>query len=139
MNRFLPTRDTPQGLVVTLSNSLLADGRLVPSGTAQKLARIVEIIPPDVGVRVEAFTEERSTIVETHDNSYGIAAAVRDVLVDNDTIPRSIPATGFVSNAYGPGRPRRCVQIVISGQGIGNVALLGRTSRHLEAHSTSVL
>jgi outer membrane protein OmpA-like peptidoglycan-associated protein len=138
MNRVLPTRDTPQGLVVTLSNSLVPDGRTVPAETAQKLARIVEIIPPDVGMRVEAYTEERRTPAETHDNSYGIADAVRDVLVDNDNSPRSIAATGFVSNAYRPGRPRRCVQIVISGQGIGNVAVLDRTA-HVEAHSTSVL
>ena len=91
LNSILPARDTPRGLVVTVPES---------SQASERVARIAELIPSDVSVRVAGCTDERR------------ARAVRDVLIANDPVPREIAVTG--------GRANRCVEIVISGQGIGH-------------------
>jgi outer membrane protein OmpA-like peptidoglycan-associated protein len=122
LNRILPTRDTARGLVVTVPETLLADLNTVPPETSARLAKIAAMIPADVTVRVEGYTDDRRATAANQATSYGRAQAVRDVLVENDESPRDILAKGFVSNAVMTGRPNRCVEIVISGRGIGSSA-----------------
>ncbi|MDP8979457.1 MAG: OmpA family protein [Acidobacteriota bacterium] len=127
LNRVLETRDTPRGLVVTVPDSLLADGNTVPPETSKKLAEIAEMFPPDVTIRVEGYTDHRGTSAQNLEASYKRAQAVQDVLAANDALPRRIPTAGFVSNATIAGRANRRVEIVISGQGIGQTVLSART------------
>ena len=117
LNRILPTRETPRGLVITVSEPLLSSNA-VPKPTYDRLARIAELIPPDATIRVEGYTEDLGSNDKNLDGSCGRAEAVRDVLVTNDNASRTILATGFVSNARAAGRASRHVEIVISGKGI---------------------
>ena len=127
LNRILETRDTPRGLVVTVPDSLLSNGSTVPPETSKKLAQIAELFPPDVTIRVQGYTDHRGSDAENEANSYRRAQIVQDVLSANDPLPRRIPTAGFVSNAPVPGRSSRRVEIVISGQGIGETPLSART------------
>ena len=120
LNRILPTRDTPRGLVVTVPDSLLPTRNAISASTSEKLARIAEIIPPDATVRVEGYTDDLGSNEKNQDGSCGRAEAVRDELVANDNASRSIPATGFVSSAAASRASRR-VEIVISGNCIGQM------------------
>jgi len=103
LNRVLKTRDTPRGLVVPVPDSLLSSRNTVPLETAQKLVKIAEMLPPDVTLRVEGYTDHRGREASNEDASYGCAQAVQDVLVANDNSPRSIAIGGFVSSARGRG------------------------------------
>jgi outer membrane protein OmpA-like peptidoglycan-associated protein len=126
LNRILPTRDTPRGLVVTVPDSLLSTKNAVSPETSKKLAQIAEMFPHDVTVRVEGYTDHRGSNAENEANSYRRAQAVQDVLASNDTLPREIAVAGFVSSAPQPGRANRRVEIVISGPGIGQTVSLRR-------------
>ena len=126
LNRVLETHDTRRGLVITVPDSLLSNRNTVPPETSRKLAQIAEMFPPDVTVRVEGYTDHRGSNAENEANSYRRAQAVQDVLVANDTLPRSISIAGFVSSAPLTGRANRRVEIVISGPGIGQAV----ASRH---------
>jgi flagellar motor protein MotB len=119
LNRILETRDTPRGLVIMVTDSMLSNGNVVPPETAEKLAKIAELFPPDVKVRVQGYTEHRGSEAENEASSYRRAQAVQDVLMANDPLPRKIAVAGFVSSAPQAGRSNRRVEIVISGQGIG--------------------
>ena len=77
-------------------------------------------------VRVEGYTDHRTSNAENEANSYRRAQAVEDVLAANDTLPRPIAVAGFVSSAPLAGRANRRVEIVISGPGIGQTV----ASRH---------
>jgi flagellar motor protein MotB len=129
LNRILPTQDTPRGLVVSVPASLLSNHQALPRETSEKLVRIAEIIPPDVAVRVEGYTDDRGTSARNESGSSGLAETVREVLVANDNVPREIMATGFVSKALARARAKRCVQIVIAGRGIGQSVSLARASQ----------
>jgi flagellar motor protein MotB len=126
LNRILETRDMPRGLVITVPDSMLSNGNVVPPETAEKLAKIAELFPPDVKVRVQGYTDHRGSEAENEANSYRRAQAVQDVLMANDPLPRSIKVAGFVSSAPLPGRANRRVEIVISGQGIGEAVSSSR-------------
>ena len=119
LNRILETRDTPRGLVITVTDSMLLNGNVVPPETAEKLAEIAELFPPDVKIRVQGYTDHRGSEAENEAASYRRAQAVQDVLVANDPLPRKIAVAGFVSSAPQASRSNRRVEIVISGQGIG--------------------
>jgi outer membrane protein OmpA-like peptidoglycan-associated protein len=125
-NRILPTRDTARGLIVTVPDSLLSNRNTVPPETSKKLAQIAEMLPPDVTVRVEGYTDHRSSNAENEANSYSRAQAVQDVLMSNDSLPRAIAIAGFVSSAPLAGRANRRVEIVISGAGIGQTVASAR-------------
>ena len=126
LSRILPTRDTPRGLVVTIPGWLLNSSNNVPDGTADRLAKIVEILPPDVNLRVEGYSEDLGSDSENQNASYGRAQLVRDVLASNDDLSHSIVAAGLISTATGLERASRRVEIVISGPGIGQRPLQGR-------------
>jgi len=119
LSRIFSTLDTPRGLIVNIPASLLSSGSGLPRDTSENLAKVAEMLPPDVDVRVEGYTDDRGSASRTLLASCGLAEAVRNVLEQNDTSPREITATGFVSNAVSKLHDRRCVQIVIAGRGIG--------------------
>jgi flagellar motor protein MotB len=126
LNRILDTRDTPRGLVITLPDSMLLNGNMVPPETAEKLAKVAELFPPDVKIRVQGYTDRRGSEAENEAASYRRAQAVQDVLMANDPLPRAIAVSGFVSSAPQAGRSNRRVEIVISGQGIGEAMSFSR-------------
>jgi outer membrane protein OmpA-like peptidoglycan-associated protein len=126
LNRILETRDTPHGVVITVPDSMLLNGNVVPPETAEKLAKIAELFPHDVKIRVQGYTDHRGSEAENEANSYRRAQAVQDVLMANDPLPRSIGVAGFVSSVPLPGRANRRVEIVIFGQGIGEAVSSSR-------------
>ena len=126
LNRILETRDTRHGVVITVPDSLLSSDNVVPPETAEKLAKIAELFPHDVKVRVQGYTDHRGSEAENEAASYRRAQAVQDVLMANDPLPRPIAVSGFVSSAPQAGRSNRRVEIVISGQGIGEAVSSSR-------------
>lgn len=114
LNKILPTRETTQGLVVTVPAALLGNSGDVPDSTSKRLAKIASMMPPDVTVRVTAYSDGERGVAR--------ADAVREVLVQNDDSPREIETAGFVSSS----RLTHGVEIVITGPGLG---LSGLTAR----------
>ncbi|HEV2689676.1 MAG TPA: hypothetical protein VGV35_14030, partial [Bryobacteraceae bacterium] len=56
LSRILPTQDTSRGLVVMVPDSLFSGRNRLLGYASERLARLVEAIPPDVTVRVEGYT-----------------------------------------------------------------------------------
>jgi outer membrane protein OmpA-like peptidoglycan-associated protein len=141
-NAFLTTRDTPRGLVITLSESSFDSNGLRPWAT-DRLARIATLIASHrgLGVHVEGYTDDRGSDGEQQAVSEKHARYVRDALVTNGLAPAFVVATGFgkarpiASSATAAGREQnRRVEVVISGESIGGIALWDKTysltSRH---------
>jgi len=140
-NAFLSTRDTPRGLVITLPESSFDSNGLRPWAT-DRLARIAILISSHrgLGVHVEGYTDDRGSAAEQQAISERHARYVRDSLVTNGLPPAFVVATGFgrvrpIASSTAAGREQnRRVEIVISGDGIGGIALWDKpyslTSRH---------
>jgi outer membrane protein OmpA-like peptidoglycan-associated protein len=141
-NAFLTTRDTPRGLVITLSESSFDSNGLRPWAT-DRLARVATLIASHrgLGVHVEGYMDDRGSDAEQQAISERRARYVRDSLVTNGVAPAFVVATGFgkarplASSATAAGREQnRRVEIVISGESIGGIALWDKTysltSRH---------
>jgi flagellar motor protein MotB len=117
----LTTRDTPRGLVVVVNDSMLpqAGGRL--ANVAAVLAA-----HPELNAQVEGYDQSEARSQEH-------AQDVRSALIAQGARPGSIVAVGYgdsrpiASNATAAGREEnRRVEIVISGDSIGNKALWDR-------------
>lgn len=126
LNGILPTRDTPRGLLVTVPDSMVER-----SGLAQRLTRIAGILSSHPGLRlsVEGYTDDRGSDAEAQKH----AQTVRELLVSAGLSSDAVTAAGLgkdrpiASNATLPGREQnRRVEIVISGQLIGDMALWDR-------------
>jgi outer membrane protein OmpA-like peptidoglycan-associated protein len=141
-NAFIATRDTPRGLVITLSESSFDSNGLRP-WASDRLARIATLISSHrgLGVHVEGYTDDRGSDSEQQAISERRARYVRDSLVTNGVAPGFVVATGFgrarpiASSATASGREQnRRVEIIISGESIGGIALWDKpyslTSRH---------
>jgi outer membrane protein OmpA-like peptidoglycan-associated protein len=123
LNGTLVTRDTPRGLVVTVSDSMFEPGNDRLRGVAsQPLANLAAILSshPGLSVRVEGYADSNGLSDER-------ARSVRTALVASGAAPDSISAVG-----YGNSRPivtpasaeqNRRVEVVIYGDAIGNHAL----------------
>jgi outer membrane protein OmpA-like peptidoglycan-associated protein len=123
LNSTLTTRDTPRGLVVTVSDSLFEPGNDRLRGVAsQPLANLAAILSshPGLSVRVEGYADSTGLSDER-------AHSVRTALVASGAAPDLISAVG-----YGNSRPivtpasaeqNRRVEVVIYGDAIGNHAL----------------
>ena len=131
----LDTRDTPRGLVVTVTDPLFESesGDVLRPAATERLMRIASIVKahPDLVIRVEGFTDDRES---GRDLSQRRAEAVRETLTRYGVAPRSIIAVGLgnsrplESNATAAGRAQnRRVELEISGSSIGNMALWDRT------------
>jgi flagellar motor protein MotB len=129
LNGTFATRDTPRGLVVTVSDSMFEPGNEgLRADAAQRLANIAAIVTahPGLNVRVEGYSDAAG-------RSDARAQAVRSVLIGRGARPDSIMAVGYgnarpiASNATAAGREQnRRVEVVIYGGGIGNKALWDR-------------
>jgi len=134
LNSMLVTRDTPRGLVVTVTDPYFeseSNDTLRPAAT-ERLMRIAVMLKahPDLVVRVEGFADDRhrGDICERR------ADAVRTMLVRYGVAPNSIQILSYgssrplESNATASGRAQnRRVEIVVAGQSIGDMALWDRT------------
>ena len=125
LNGVLPTRDTPRGLLVTVSDAQ------IDRGLADRLQRIATFLAahPGLTLRVEGYTDDHGSDAECERH----AQVVREQLVANGLQPNSVTAIGIgrdrpiASNATATGREQnRRVEIVISGDPIGNMALWDR-------------
>ena len=131
----LDTRDTPHGLVATVTDGLFeseSSDALRPAAT-ERLMRIASVLRahPDLTIRVQGYTDDRE---HGRDISQRRAEAVRAALVRYGVAPRSVIALGFgnsrpiESNATASGREEnRRVEIEIAGASIGDMATWDRT------------
>ncbi len=131
LNGPLPTRDTPRGLVATVSGSAFTGGALRQT-SIEPIARIGAIIAANPGLRVE---------VEGHMDSPGSEAvsaeraeAVREIILSRGVSANAVVARGLgnsrplTSNATEAGRQEnQRVEIVISGDMIGSTPFWDRT------------
>jgi len=136
MGGILPTRDTPRGLVVTITDSSFETGHgtLRPDVSA-RLGRLASLLSSrrDLTISVEGFTDDRAGTAEERTISQRRAQEVRAALVLHGLSPEAVDAAGLgrehplASNATESGREQnRRVEIVISSPSIGNMALWDR-------------
>jgi flagellar motor protein MotB len=137
LNGIMPARDTPRGLVVAVPDSMLVTSPRNPAPpVARQLAQIAALITtyPGLRVRVEGYSDDRGSDLESRSISQGRAQVVRDILVTN-----GVPSSAAMAAGYGKDRPiasndsaagrdqNRRVEIVIVGQAIGEQTALDRT------------
>jgi outer membrane protein OmpA-like peptidoglycan-associated protein len=127
LNGTFATRDTPRGLVLTVTHSMF-DGDGLRFDTGQRLANVAAVLAshPELSVRVEGYAEGQALSQER-------AQAVRAALVAQGARPGSVAAIGFgdsrpiASNATAAGREQnRRVEVVVIGDSIGSTALWDR-------------
>jgi outer membrane protein OmpA-like peptidoglycan-associated protein len=126
LNGTLSTRDTPRGLVVTVTDSMFESGNdTLRSDADQRLRNIAAVVSshPGLSIRVEGYADVEGL-------SQARAESVRAALIARGSSPDAITAAGFgnarpiASNATAAGREQnRRVEVVISGPSIGNKAL----------------
>jgi outer membrane protein OmpA-like peptidoglycan-associated protein len=136
LNGVFTARDTPRGLVVTLPDTCFESGATLRRNSSERLGLIASMLARrgDLTAYVEGFTDDRGSDREQREVSERRAREVRATLVGNGLAPVAVQAVGFggtrplVSNASASGREQnRRVEIVISGPGIGGMALWDRT------------
>jgi outer membrane protein OmpA-like peptidoglycan-associated protein len=121
------TRDTPRGLVVTVSDPMFSHDGL-REDASRRLANVAAIVSshPGLSVRVEGYADSEALSAEH-------AQAVRAALVARGARPDAVAAIGYgdsrpiASNATEAGREQnRRVEVVIYGNSIGKQALWDR-------------
>ncbi len=126
LNSTFTTRDTPKGLVVTVTDPMFERGNdaLRPEA-GQRLGNVAAILSshPELSVRVEGYAEGEAL-------SQQRAQVVRAALIASGARPDAVAAIGYgdaraiASNATAAGREQnRRVEVVIYGSSIGNHAL----------------
>jgi outer membrane protein OmpA-like peptidoglycan-associated protein len=131
LNGVLVTRDTPRGLVATLSD-VNFNGPALQANASNQVARLAAIVAAHPGLRVEV--DGNTDSAGTEGMSFRRAEAVRSVLVTSG-LPASAVATRglgatrpMTSNANAAGRQEnRRVEIVISGDLIGSLPYWDRS------------
>jgi outer membrane protein OmpA-like peptidoglycan-associated protein len=127
LNATFATRDTPRGLVLTVTNSMF-EGDGLRFDTGQRLANVAAVLAshPELSVRVEGYADGQALSQER-------AQAVRAALVAQGAGPGAVSAIGFgdlrpiASNATAAGREQnRRVEVVVNGASIGSTALWDR-------------
>jgi len=127
----LSVRDTPRGLLATVRDVDFS-GPVLRRIAVDQVARIAAIVAayPELRVEVDGHTDSAGTEALSEKR----AEAVREVLVGNGLPANAVVARGFgqtrllVSNANTTGRlENRRVEIVISGDPIGNLAFWDRS------------
>jgi outer membrane protein OmpA-like peptidoglycan-associated protein len=124
------TQDTPRGLVVTVNDSMFGSGNdgLRPD-ISPRLANVAAILSarPGLSVRVEGYADNEE-LSQVH------AQAVRNALIARGARADAVVAIGYgdsrpiASSATAAGREQnRRVEVVISGNSIGNKALWDRS------------
>jgi outer membrane protein OmpA-like peptidoglycan-associated protein len=128
-NAVLPTRETPRGLVVNMSDVLFDFGKYSLKENAKlALARIAGIVMshPGLNLQVEGYTDSIGTDEYNQKLSEQRADTVRDFLLTQGMNTNNMTAVGYgkqypvASNDTSAGRAlNRRVELVISGEVIG--------------------
>jgi len=131
LNGVLAARDTPRGLVATVSDSTFSGSEL-RGPAVNRLARLVTILTPYPSLRVTV--EGHSDSASPHAQAANRAESVRQMLVAHGLLPDRITVLNLgdsrplVSNSSAAGREQnRRVEIVISGDPIGTLPFWDRT------------
>jgi flagellar motor protein MotB len=131
LNGVLVTRDTPRGLVATLSDSSFS-GSDLRTALSSRIGRLAEILAPYPDLRI--VVEGSSDSASNDSQATRRAESVRQALIRNGMPPdrSAIRALGdsrpLVSNSSVSGREQnRRVEIVISGSSIGTLPFWDRT------------
>ena len=138
LNTILETRDTARGLIVNLSDVLFDVGKSsLKPGAREKLAKISGIVVSHPGLKLEVEGHTDSTGSEEFNQTLSEqrANAVREFLIQQGVNQASVTARGFgesqpvASNDTAAGRQQnRRVEMVVSGDAIGNPKATGSTS-----------
>ena len=131
LNGVLTTRDTPRGLVATVTDSGFSGAQL-REPLSSRIGRIAAILQPYPGLQVAV---EGSSDSAANDAQAGKRAeSVRQMLVARGLAANRCTAHGLgdsrplVANSTAAGREQnRRVEIVISGDPIGNLPFWDRT------------
>lgn len=125
LNRALPTRDTPRGIVAELSGVQFATGASALSASAREsLARFAGIVNvyPSLQLRIEGHTDSTGSPETNRTLSYERAISVRDYLMGQGVQDPNIQVAGLGpdqpvdTNETSEGRARnRRVEIILSG------------------------
>ncbi len=125
LNRALPTRETPRGIVAELAGVEFATGAATLSASAREsLARFAGIVgvSPSLRILVEGHTDSTGSLDMNRTLSYERALAVRDYLATQGVTGANLEVTGrgpdvpVASNDTREGRARnRRVEIILSG------------------------
>src|SRR5581483_40503 len=135
LNSVLPTRDTPRGLVVTLSDAYFHSTTLNPA-VYSRLTNLASIVrsQPGLMLEVDGHTDDRGDPAYAERVSLERASMIRNILVRQGLGQGSTVARGMgrsrpiASNATAAGREQnRRVEITISGAPIGNTASWDRS------------
>jgi outer membrane protein OmpA-like peptidoglycan-associated protein len=128
-NAILPTRETPRGLVVNMSDVLFDVGKYSLKEPAREaLARFAGIVlsHPGLNVQVEGYTDSTGSDELNQRLSEHRANTVHDFLIAQGVNPQNITAVGYgksypvASNDTAAGRRlNRRVELVVSGEVIG--------------------
>jgi outer membrane protein OmpA-like peptidoglycan-associated protein len=133
LNRVIPVRDTPRGLVATVPDSAF-DGSELDAAVAGPLARVAAIIRahPDLRIDVEGNSDTSAYKAMSSQR----AETVRQTFIAQDLPEGRVTAHGlgntrlFGPNSTAEGREaNRRVEIVISGDPIGDLPLWGFTPK----------
>jgi len=130
LNTILETRDSAQGLIVSMSDVLFDTGRYsLKPGAREKLAKVAGILLayPGLNIAVVGYTDNVGGDAMNQKLSENRAGSVRDYLVQQGVATNSVSAEGFgnslavASNDNAAGRQQnRRVELVVSGEAIGS-------------------
>ena len=131
LNATLPARDTPRGLVATISDASFS-GQDAREPASSRIGRLAAILATYAELRVDV--EGYSDSPTTQSQSWKRAESVRQVLVGHGLPADRVTDRGLgdsrplVSNSTAAGREQnRRVEIVISGDPIGTLPFWDRT------------
>ena len=131
LNATLVTRDTPRGLVITVSDVSFS-GPDVREPASSRIGPVAAILAPypELRVAVEGYSDTSTT----QSQSWKRAVSVRQILVGHGLPADRVTQRGLgdsrplVSNSTSAGREQnRRVEIVISGDPIGTLPFWDRT------------
>jgi outer membrane protein OmpA-like peptidoglycan-associated protein len=132
LNQVLQTRDTAQGVIVTMPDVLFDFNKATLKPAArERLAKVAGIILayPDIKLNVEGFTDSIGSDQYNQVLSEKRAATVRDYLISQGVNLNNVTAQGFgksdpvASNSTAQGRQQnRRVELVVNGESIGQYA-----------------
>jgi flagellar motor protein MotB len=131
LNAVLATRDTPRGLVVTIPDGGFS-GEILRTPSSEQLAHVAAVVARRPGLKIAVEGHSASASDDTLARRR--AEEVRATLTGNGMAPSAVSSQGFgnsrplTSNATPQGRIENSrVEIVISGEAIGNVPFWDRT------------
>jgi outer membrane protein OmpA-like peptidoglycan-associated protein len=128
-SRILETRDSPRGLVITMTDVLFDTGKYnLRPGTREQLARLSGIVVahPGLNLDIEGYTDSTGSDEFNQKLSEQRAETVREFLIEQGLDHNTISAKGFgkdspvASNDTSDGRQKnRRVEMIVSGEVIG--------------------